>query len=599
EDESMKVKVIVWLGVLCFMSAAILIGQGHGDPFEISVTSDFQGFAQVEYNPNVDVYLVAWEDMRVGNYDTDIYGQLIKGDGTLIGSNFSLCDNMAPQYWPRIAVDPVRNLFLVVFEDQRNGGENGDVRGVFVDTEGNLVDAPTSDADHSFGICTNDAHIYTCSVVYNYLEEVYLVVWGDNRNNPEFNYGCVDVYGQLVGPDGTLMTPADPTVNFAIDMADWYEASVPDVTYNDITNEFYVVYGSSIGYVLGQRVDHQGQLINPKGTTSTDPLAKSSKIETPWPAMFLSEHFDNGPDCLQTRVASRTEYHGGHLEKSTAATETSVQVVWKGMHATTPAENFNDGWGQRVGFFWEVDKYITKYISLTGDTSYTIPSNFPLSLQPDWIEPLDIAYSAYDDEFMVAWGDPRDANGGLYTQRLWINDSENMIFLADDRVNTVTETENNPIATTELTETSLLGVAHNPNRNEFLCAYVQGNTISATGLDIFGIILNGTEPPPSDIASRNTLNPDEFGLNANYPNPFNPSTTISFQLPKTTQVTVTVYDLQGKNIATLLEQSLTAGKHQVQWDGRNDAGNDVASGVYFYKVHAGQNVKSSKMTLLR
>ena len=589
--------------IILVLSSSLLLAQGHSEPFVISDAKGDQGFAQVEYNVNADVYLVAWEDQRaVGWYDVDIYGQLIKGDGTLIGDNFAICATMGQQYWPRIGVDPVRNLFLVVFEDQRNGPENGDVRGVFIDTEGNFVDAPTSEADHTFGIATNEGHIYTCSVAFNTQEEVYLVVWGDSRNAQEYSYTGVDVYGQLVGPDGSLLAPpepADPSVNFPIDIADAYEASVADVTYNTVTNEFYVVYGTSMGYVLGQRVDHQGQLIDPSGKPAA--LAKATKACTVYPASYISDLFDNGPDCMQARVASRTEYSGNGLSKTLDLNQTEVQVVWKGMAQDNPEGNYNDGWGQRIGFFRENDVFVTKYVSLSGDTSTVATSNFPLTLQPDWMDPLDIAYGAIDDEFLTAWGDPR--NGGyvamdLYAQRLDIQDTGTMLFLDDDRVNTVTETENIPIDTRENYQGGLLGVAHNPATNEFMCAYMHDSGDTQQGTDILFRLFQGSDPPPVSRVSSEP-NATEFRILGNYPNPFNPSTRIVFRLPVQSEVTASVYDLRGHLIQKLLEAPLNSGIHQIQWKGYTDSGEPAPSGTYLVRVRAENQVQSAKMILVR
>lgn len=589
--------------IILVLSSSLLLAQGHSEPFVISDAKGDQGFAQVEYNVNADVYLVAWEDQRaVGWYDVDIYGQLIKGDGTLIGDNFAICATMGQQYWPRIGVDPVRNLFLVVFEDQRNGPENGDVRGVFIDTEGNFVDAPTSEADHTFGIATNEGHIYTCSVAFNTQEEVYLVVWGDSRNAQEYSYTGVDVYGQLVGPDGSLLAPpepADPSVNFPIDIADAYEASVADVTYNTVTNEFYVVYGTSMGYVLGQRVDHQGQLIDPSGKPAA--LAKATKACTVYPASYISDLFDNGPDCMQARVASRTEYSGNGLSKTLDLNQTEVQVVWKGMAQDNPEGNFNDGWGQRIGFFRETGVFVTKYIDLNGDTSAVMPSNFPLTLQPDWMDPLDIAYGASDDEFLTAWGDPR--NGGyaamdLYAQRLGVQEDGRMLFLADNRVNIVTETENIPIDTRENYQGGLLGVAHNPATNEFMCAYMHHSGDTLQGTDILFRVFQGSEPPPVSHVSME-MRPDGFRLLGNYPNPFNPCTRITIWFPTESEVTVSVYDLQGHLIQHLLHASVHAGLHQILWEGGTDSGDQAASGVYLVRVCTENQMQSAKMMLIR
>jgi len=79
----------------------------------------------------------------------------------------------------------------------------------------------------------------------------------------------------------------------------------------------------------------------------------------------------------------------------------------------------------------------------------------------------------------------------------------------------------------------------------------------------------------------------------------NPITTIRFDLQKAVDVQVSVYDIASRRIATLLNGHLSAGEHRVVWDGRDDAGNMVASGVYIYRLQAGEFVANRKMLLVR
>ena len=89
-------------------------------------------------------------------------------------------------------------------------------------------------------------------------------------------------------------------------------------------------------------------------------------------------------------------------------------------------------------------------------------------------------------------------------------------------------------------------------------------------------------------------------LRQNYPNPFNPETTISYDLSTELIVTLTIYDLSGQVIRTLInDQAMSAGQYKSIWDGRDQSGGKVASGVYFYQLRAGEFVAKKKMTLLQ
>ncbi len=90
-----------------------------------------------------------------------------------------------------------------------------------------------------------------------------------------------------------------------------------------------------------------------------------------------------------------------------------------------------------------------------------------------------------------------------------------------------------------------------------------------------------------------------FELKGNYPNPFNPETVIKFYLPQDSKVNLKVYNILGQVVNTLVDEPLTAGDHSVTWNGKNEQGRDVASGVYFYRIQAGSFESIQKMTLLR
>ena len=93
--------------------------------------------------------------------------------------------------------------------------------------------------------------------------------------------------------------------------------------------------------------------------------------------------------------------------------------------------------------------------------------------------------------------------------------------------------------------------------------------------------------------------PSGFALHQNYPNPFNPSTTIRYDLPAQAEIRLTVYDVLGRKVRTLVQQNQSAGAHTVVWDGRDASGRQLASGVYVYRLQAGELEKSAKMLLLK
>ncbi|MFZ4619570.1 MAG: CHRD domain-containing protein [Bacteroidota bacterium] len=93
--------------------------------------------------------------------------------------------------------------------------------------------------------------------------------------------------------------------------------------------------------------------------------------------------------------------------------------------------------------------------------------------------------------------------------------------------------------------------------------------------------------------------PEAFSLSQNYPNPFNPSTRIEFGLPVQSGVTLKVYDIIGREVATLFSGHRNAGRFTVEWNGKDQFNSSVASGIYFYRLEAGSFIQTKKMILLK
>ncbi len=105
--------------------------------------------------------------------------------------------------------------------------------------------------------------------------------------------------------------------------------------------------------------------------------------------------------------------------------------------------------------------------------------------------------------------------------------------------------------------------------------------------------------PVTGLPGDRVEEPREFALFQNYPNPFNPVTNVEFGIGKSEWVTLNVCDLWGQLVKTLVNKWLAAGRYTVRWDGTNDAGQSVSSGVYFYRLEAGNFRQTRKMLLVR
>ena len=109
---------------------------------------------------------------------------------------------------------------------------------------------------------------------------------------------------------------------------------------------------------------------------------------------------------------------------------------------------------------------------------------------------------------------------------------------------------------------------------------------------------DGTESFHGPVMAQSTV-PETFQVLQNFPNPFNPETKIRFQLPKDMDTRVGVYNLKGQLVRMLIQATIKAGYQEIRWDGRDEQGKRVASGVYYYRIQAGPHDEIRKMVLIK
>ena len=93
--------------------------------------------------------------------------------------------------------------------------------------------------------------------------------------------------------------------------------------------------------------------------------------------------------------------------------------------------------------------------------------------------------------------------------------------------------------------------------------------------------------------------PEELSISGNYPNPFNPSTTIRYGIPEPRNVRMTIVNIKGQQIAELVSGWKDMGQHEVVWNGRDDDGSSLSSGIYFVVINDGTNFRTHKVMLLK
>jgi len=118
------------------------------------------------------------------------------------------------------------------------------------------------------------------------------------------------------------------------------------------------------------------------------------------------------------------------------------------------------------------------------------------------------------------------------------------------------------------------------------------------GIDIM-VTAYVSDQPVGVENQESTEIPLTFALEQNYPNPFNPSTVISYQIPQNELVSLEIYNAIGERVSTLVNEMQNSGRYEVVWDGKNNSGNQLSSGIYLYRLTAGNYVKVMKMVLLK
>ena len=101
------------------------------------------------------------------------------------------------------------------------------------------------------------------------------------------------------------------------------------------------------------------------------------------------------------------------------------------------------------------------------------------------------------------------------------------------------------------------------------------------------------------VLNKETVIPSTFTLHQNFPNPFNPTTTLRYDLPSDAFVTLSIYDMLGREITKLVNTTQQGGFKSIQWDATDSMGRPVSAGVYLYQIEAGDFVQTRKMVLLK
>jgi len=213
----------------------------------------------------------------------------------------------------------------------------------------------------------------------------------------------------------------------------------------------------------------------------------------------------------------------------------------------------------------------------------------------DWVstasDTIDVSQSNLTDTYELKWSESKDVDGETIDYLLYVK----IGVLEPDEIYDTTSTSI-PITYQEFVENVFEPFPMLPRVTvQFSMEATDGiDTIKITG-DNRVLFVNRYEY----LSTVSDGIPTEFALHENYPNPFNPTTTLRFDLPDLSDMTLTIYNMLGQKVKTFSMQSIPAGYHSVTWDATNDLGVQVGAGVYLYQLQTKDFVKTRKMVLLK
>lgn len=217
-----------------------------------------------------------------------------------------------------------------------------------------------------------------------------------------------------------------------------------------------------------------------------------------------------------------------------------------------------------------------RYSYTTNGTQWNINNSISSSTSPEML--ADIFYMPYSttgNNFHVAW-----YHDGYIKYR----NSDDLSNWSSAQ--TISNNANNSLD-------DFVSVIANP-ANKGIVAWVY--KYSSTDYDIH----NDTDVPTTITTQNNNISTTNVQLYQNYPNPFNPETTIKFYNTKVEPVSISIYNTAGQKVRSLVnEEVMSIGEHEIKWDGKNEAGESLSSGVYFYKIITPTMTSGSKMSLIK
>jgi hypothetical protein len=546
--------------------------------------------------------IVAWQDGRnTGN--VDIYAQRIDANGIVLwdANGVAVGAGAGNQHYPDIVPDGAGGA-IVTWDDTR--GVDADIYAQRLDGNGHALWAANGVA-----LCAATGHQFNTRATADGAGGA-IVSWADYRSD-----GTGDIYAQRVDPDGdVLWTPDGVAVCSAVNSQRW-----PQIA-SDNAGGAIVVWpdyrGDTTGDIYARRVDAGGNALwTPDGVAV---CAMAGAQGTPvivadGAGGAIIAWSDKRSDSKGDIYAQRVDANGNELW---GANDLAICAALKGQE--TP--NIAGGGGGGAIIAWEDDRWgsstkiggdiYAQSVDAAGNTLWGTDGVAICTATNHQMFPELISDGC--GGAIVTWEDARsETNLDIYAQR--VGDEPIATLLsgfsasidgsaveiawslssADEGIAFIVLRED--VATSIFEEIAGAGIDRDGLSFRFMDTGCESGTSYRYRVDY----VSGSKRSVLFETETVKIPAAQLALHQNHPNPFNPSTTIRYSVPERCHVTLEVFDISGRQVVCLVNETEPQGLHTVAWDGTDAQHNPVASGIYFYRLAAGKEILSRKMILLK
>jgi len=508
------------------------------DAIAISTAANDQGYPAIVFDGTN--YVVVWQDNRSGSYD--IYGARVSASGSVLDPDGIAISTAAnDQLFPEIAFDGTN--CLVVWEDCRSG---------FPDIYGARLSSGASVLDPG-GIAISAVASYQWFPAIAFDGTNYLVAWDDNRGGDSW-----DIYGARVSASGSVLDPAGIAISTAAnvqgDLAIAFDGTNYLVVWVDLrSGSTYDIYGA--------RVNESGSVLDPAGMAIS---TVAGDQELPAIAFDGTDHLvawqDNRSGSYDI-YGARVSASGSVLDPDGIAISTAAGYQMAPAIAFDGTNHLVVWQDNRSGSSWDI--YCAR-VSEAGTV-----------LDPGGITGLTFgAVSATVRQWYVLLSWQMAVETVTSSFRIERSESLEGEFVALDL----------PILMSSALSFSCTDYSVQPGKTYWYRIVLVGSS----GEESYG-----------PIEVRVDAVPTAYRAYQSYPNPFNPLCNIRYDIARAGKVTVRVFDVDGSLVRTLVDGWREPGVYSEIWEGRREDGKELPSGVYFYRLEAGDFVATHKLVLLR